>query len=455
MKPLLLCFVLPLVSFCQEVRLTTASEGFIVKDNKSYHNGLIVSRSEPRTEYLFAVKPGFATQVFSMDSIFSKGEPEYKVSLLNVWPLDDEKKRSKLKFSGLVDKTRKRAIPLPPAGYPSPFQIVFVDFTSPEYKEAVIETLNRNNFNIVNDDDVFKQKPKDTDFALAGEILSYQKETKGTPGFIMSIVIRWTLFDVEKQESVFKITTGGYFNVKEPTKESIALKQALRDALGGLIISKTMQDYMYNGASLPAKSGAGEIMIHQVALSKTNDNYIQNAIPSAVTIRAKTTYGSGFLISNDGYILTNYHVIKDSLNLQAVFQNEMELPLHVVAYDAKIDVALCKVQGKGYKAMPLDTGAIVKKIGSDVVAIGTPADIRLGQSVTKGIVSAVRSFDDNLRIQTDVTINQGNSGCMLINKNGEVIGIAVSKMIREGVEGIAFAIPINEALKALNIKIVK
>ena len=85
-------------------------------------------------------------------------------------------------------------------------------------------------------------------------------------------------------------------------------------------------------------------------------------------------------------------------------------------------------------------------------AIGTPEDISLGQSVTKGIVSGKRKFEDKIYIQTDVTINSGNSGGPLLNEKGQVVGMVTMKLVGDGVEGLGFCVPSNQIMEILNIK---
>jgi S1-C subfamily serine protease len=154
-------------------------------------------------------------------------------------------------------------------------------------------------------------------------------------------------------------------------------------------------------------------------------------------------------VSSSGYIISNAHVVDDSTNLEAVFSSGLTLPLQLVRINPKADVALLKIPGSGYVPLSLDTTLVTETIGSDVVAIGTPKDVRLGQTVTKGIISGMREFDEKIYIQTDVSINGGNSGGPLINKKGQVVGIVTSK--RKDSEGLGFAIPIVEGLRALNI----
>lgn len=98
----------------------------------------------------------------------------------------------------------------------------------------------------------------------------------------------------------------------------------------------------------------------------------------------------------------------------------------------------------------LDSGAIV---GEDVIAIGAPFDAGLSHSVSKGIVSGIRSIDGKKVIQTDVAINPGNSGGPLIDSHGQVIGIVTWKVSGAGIEGLGFAVPISEAFRSLNIEL--
>mgnify|MGYP001229062631 CR=1 len=160
--------------------------------------------------------------------------------------------------------------------------------------------------------------------------------------------------------------------------------------------------------------------------------------------------GSGFIISEDGYILTNHHVIEDASEVIISLQDRREFSAEVVGSDKKSDVALLKV--KTNENLPfLELGDSDKvRVGDWVMAIGSP--YRLNSTVTAGIVSAkARSVPGQSTsyipfIQSDVAINPGNSGGPLFNLNGEVIGInAMIYSNRGGYMGISFTIPINYA----------
>ena len=160
--------------------------------------------------------------------------------------------------------------------------------------------------------------------------------------------------------------------------------------------------------------------------------------------RRESSLGSGFIISKDGYIVTNNHVIKDADNIKVILHDKSEYEAEVVGSDSMTDLALIKIEAKDLK--PLKFGSSSQtRVGAWVVAIGSP--FGLEQTVTTGIVSAKGRiigsgpYDDF--IQTDASINPGNSGGPLLNLNGEVIGINTA-IIRSG-QGIGFAIPSDMA----------
>jgi len=159
--------------------------------------------------------------------------------------------------------------------------------------------------------------------------------------------------------------------------------------------------------------------------------------------------GSGIIISNDGYIVTNQHVIADATEITVILNTGTEYTATLVGADSKSDLAVLKINANGLTAATLGDSSKVE-VGDLAVAIGNPLGQELAGSVTAGVISAVnrkmtidnRSY--NL-IQTDAAINPGNSGGALVNNKGEVIGINSVKMSQTGVEGIGFAIAMAEA----------
>ncbi len=157
--------------------------------------------------------------------------------------------------------------------------------------------------------------------------------------------------------------------------------------------------------------------------------------------------GSGFILTGDGYVMTNAHVVEDADEVIVTLTDKREFKAKIVGSDKRTDVAVVKIDAKGLPAVKIGDVSRLK-VGEWVMAIGSP--FGLENSVTAGIVSAKqRDTGDYLPfIQTDVAINPGNSGGPLLNLRGEVVGINSQIYSRSGgFMGISFAIPIDEAVR--------
>ena len=172
--------------------------------------------------------------------------------------------------------------------------------------------------------------------------------------------------------------------------------------------------------------------------------------------RPRIGEGTGFVVSPDGYILTNYHVVQNADQVKIGFSDGTEQPAEVVGTDPSIDLALLKVDARGLTALPLgDSDAL--RVGEWVIAIGNPLNFE--QTVTVGVLSAKRrrvplpSLDTRglvTFLQTDAAINFGNSGGPLLDIDGNVIGINTAIARQNLAEGIGFALPINQARRVID-----
>ena len=156
--------------------------------------------------------------------------------------------------------------------------------------------------------------------------------------------------------------------------------------------------------------------------------------------------GSGFIISQDGYVMTNAHVVADADEVYVKLTDSREFKAKVVGIDTRVDVAVLKIEGAGLPAVTIGESA-KSRVGEWVIAIGSPFD--LDNTVTAGIISAkARETGDFLPlIQTDVAVNPGNSGGPLINLRGEVVGINSQIYSKSGgFMGISFAVAIDDAM---------
>ena len=156
--------------------------------------------------------------------------------------------------------------------------------------------------------------------------------------------------------------------------------------------------------------------------------------------------GSGIIYSEDGYIITNYHVIENATSVMITLSDGTEYDARIIGSDASSDLAVLKVEAENLPEAELgDSSAL--QIGELVVAIGNPLGYE--NTVTDGIVSGLNRqltdyIDSATLIQTNATINSGNSGGALVNSKGKVVGINSAKLVASNAEGMGFALSINE-----------
>lgn len=175
---------------------------------------------------------------------------------------------------------------------------------------------------------------------------------------------------------------------------------------------------------------------------------IDQVIKGVVSVVTDRSAGSGFVVNSQGYIVTNWHVIQESSSVEVHSFNNVIYEADVVGFDRQLDLALLKVDA-GLEKLPLADSDEVQ-IGEKVIAIGNP--LGLSFSVTEGIVSAVERVGPNgmpIYVQTDVSLNRGNSGGPLINRQGEVVGINNFK-IGGNTEGLGFALESDVVRQEIN-----
>lgn len=282
---------------------------------------------------------------------------------------------------------------------------------------------------------------------------SFDNKHKGT-----ITVVKWTLRDKNTNSILLeKETTGGYyFGKKFKPKNTAGLVETSAYSYRKAVISSLVQ--MLKSDEMTSKTFQLEINSNEIKQNNltinTGDIFCSEldiCVEATLTVKTEKGLGSGFFISSEGYLITNYHVIENESYPTVILSNGLSVPAEIIRFDERRDVALLKVTINGVTTIRIAEIDNIKS-GEDVYAIGTPKDIALGQTISKGIVSAYRP-GENAMIQTDVGVNSGNSRGPLLNNENMVIGIVTSKIIETGTEGIAFAIPINNALESLDILI--
>jgi S1-C subfamily serine protease len=181
---------------------------------------------------------------------------------------------------------------------------------------------------------------------------------------------------------------------------------------------------------------------------KTGVSDVSDCVNSVITIKQESGHASGCIISNDGYIVTNYNVVEKEKEVQVILNDGEIKTAKVIRVNPEEDFALLKMEGSGYKPLYIKANGTYK-MGDDIFAVGTTGGGGLGQTVSKGIISSVRKLRGKDYIQMDVKINKGNHGGAVLNKDGDLIGIIYGKITGRNVESLGFALPAKKVLSSL------
>lgn len=225
---------------------------------------------------------------------------------------------------------------------------------------------------------------------------------------------------------------------------------------GGMVVNQSAGS---DSSASAVKTSSGETTTAQI-VEKTANSVVEITTETVTTGNFFQQYvsqgaGSGVIISEDGYILTNEHVIEGASTVTVRTKDGTSYTATVIGEDAKLDIALIKIDASDLAAATFGDSSQIQ-VGDYAVAIGNPLG-KLGGTVTDGIISALDrdvTIDGETRslLQTNAAINPGNSGGGLFNSSGELIGVVCAKASSSSseVEGLGFAIPINDVLDILN-----
>jgi len=275
--------------------------------------------------------------------------------------------------------------------------------------------------------------------------------------------IDWALFSEKKQKVVYQATAEGLAASKDKVPD--LPKRAIVSSLSNFLSSPAILEALKStdasaAAAVPAASGAaGEAPAAAVGAGETfkgvaapnggalkNQAQLRNAV---VTLETAAGSGSGFFIDKAGHLLTNAHVVKGAKYARIKLQNGDKAVAEVVKVNEQADVALLKTALTDGDALAIRGGAALE-VGSDVFAIGSPLGV-LNNSMTRGVLSADRVLQGKRVLQSDAAVTFGSSGGPLLDADGRVIAITQGGV--EAGKGFNFFIPIEEALKALQLSV--
>ncbi len=224
--------------------------------------------------------------------------------------------------------------------------------------------------------------------------------------------------------------------------------------VGGIYVNKILNNKEMDIETVKTINVIEEDSIKS-SIEKVYDSVL---VIEAYSINGTNSIGSGFIYKVDdknGYVLTNYHVVKDSDSIMVINSKDKEFAAKLLGYDDLMDLAVLSIDKKNVEKVATILKNTNISIGDTVFTVGSPEGKQYRGTVTKGIISGLNrevttSYGNEEYImnvmQTDAAINPGNSGGPLVNINGEVIGINSLKIVQNEIEGMGFAIPIEEVM---------
>ncbi len=317
------------------------------------------------------------------------------------------------------------------------------------------EELKRQGFPIAGDvTDPFADQSAG-DFSVGGTITAIDGGfcfDDGRVSGFTSMEMDWQVYSNVERRVVAKVHTAGKYKAARniPGSFEIVVFAALGDSLNKLTTSPEFQQAISKQPGLGSKPTSAALQA--VALSGAigaQPMKIADAVGSVVLILSNGGHGSGFLVSSDGYLMTAEHVVGSDKYVKVRWSDGLEGVGEVVRTDKRRDVALIKTDPRGRQPLALRREA--PQPGDTVFAIGAPIDPKLQNTVTRGVVSANRIMDGFSFIQSDVTVDPGNSGGPLLDEQGRVLGFT-DKGLRsaEAPTGLNFFVPMDDALRFLS-----
>lgn len=270
-----------------------------------------------------------------------------------------------------------------------------------------------------------------------------------------SMKVDWQIYSPIKKQIVARASTVGTAHLASATSGGIA--RLLTDAFASNVTALASNTDFHAAMTAPKALTAGFQMPDaqsKILLSgslKAGSRKIADAVGDVLTIMTGSGSGSGILVSDDGYVLTNAHVVGDDKEVRLRWSDGLEGLGQVIRVSKNRDVAIVKTNPRDRTPLALKRGAVTP--AERVYAIGSPSGKEFQGTVSSGIISADRTIDGLRFIQSDVSISPGSSGGALLDENGSVIGITVASHLNEGERaGLNLFIPIGDAMDFLALE---
>lgn len=325
--------------------------------------------------------------------------------------------------------------------------------------------LSERGYDVVGDPyDLFDDDDPETDYSIGG-VLTHVEGTLCAPFLVragrqypvsgdLSLTVQWQFYSSLERRVVARVETHGSAEDDERRINNFVFlaDTAFAEAVEALIQTEEFQSAVSGGRRDPdsAPSAGGET-VTIIGPETDAPVSLEDAVGSVVAVRVGRAHGSGALISSEGHIVTNAHVVGEASRVTIIWSDGLETVGEVLRVNERRDVALIKTNPRG--RVPLAFDPEPPSVGQNVFAIGAPFETELQNSVASGIVSANRILDGFSFIQSDAFVNPGNSGGPLVDENGRIRALTVSGRREDGPTGINFFIPAADVIAFLSLDI--
>lgn len=330
---------------------------------------------------------------------------------------------------------------------------MFFRVSSSSFRVSVLEQLQAAGYNTLGlDASVFNQQDSSkARYALGGELTELRCKSGEC-----QIGVTWALLDRSTDQIVYRVASKGY--ARSPDDP--------RTRVGPIAVSRTVDSLLSRQAFADLVSRTKDVDGSRTDIEWENIQGIQacesttkklpaglpGAIDTTLLLTSAAGTGGGVLISPDGYALTAAHVVAGQKDIIARRQSGDGAEVEVLRIDRFQDIALVRLKTSfETPCTPLADG--IMDVGADIYAIGSPGGEELAFSVSRGIVSGNRSFGDVRFVQTDASLNEGNSGGPLFAQDGRVGAIVSWKIKAPGFEGLGFGVPVQRAVERLGVEL--
>lgn len=334
-------------------------------------------------------------------------------------------------------------------GYPENMEIKLLNSFKDSYINAYYyskKSVDNNVSTLTSPKVIIKPVVKKMNFNLNGQLL---RDYTG----LCSVDCEWQISDISNVDKIIRTISTKTVFYRSGNNYELILHDMLSIAERDLLESEDLFEILELIEVDYLNRSKGDVYPVEFSNKTTYNNtteMLKNVVNSVVTVETDDKFGSGVIISNEGHIITNYHVIEGKSEILVKIGKEKKIKVELIKSNKDYDLALLKINNYETKGLTFSNSDSTS-VGDEVFAAGTPIDKTLGQTITKGIISGYREYNGVNFIQTDVSINSGNSGGPLLNSQGEIIGINTLKATGVGISGVGFSISSNTVLEMLNI----